>query len=313
MPRLPRRPRLLVPVVVALVVLFIIISSLTGLYTDLLWYRSVGFSRVFSSVLLTKILLFLIFGAAMAVIIGANVALAHRLRPPFRTMSLEQQNLDRYPVALEVLLLQRHGPKRRPQPVGQRHVGPDDDGHRGTEDQEKQNLGQQDGGEHPAETDRPVPQQVGVEAGERADDDEQHDQCHHHRHQQPGAAREAGHLRSVRHAGFSGVVGRAVSRTGRGSTVPDDLASATYPSTGWFPRCHDDPWPSACGPRGRAADRRGHARMGGPPGRTTHAVVSTSVGSSSSGPASARPRVVVATGEPTGRGVSCASEIVWHR
>ena len=101
MPRLPRRPRLLVPVVVALVVLFIIISSLTGLYTDLLWYRSVGFSRVFSSVLLTKILLFLIFGAAMAVIIGANVALAHRLRPPFRTMSPEQQNLERYRVAIE--------------------------------------------------------------------------------------------------------------------------------------------------------------------------------------------------------------------
>src|SRR5674536_140840 len=101
MPRLPRRPRLLVPVVVALVVLFIIISSLTGLYTDLLWYRSVGFSRVFSSVLLTKILLFLIFGAAMAVIIGANVALAHRLRPPFRTMSPEEQNLERYRVAIE--------------------------------------------------------------------------------------------------------------------------------------------------------------------------------------------------------------------
>ena len=32
----------------------------------------------------------------MAAIIAANLIIAYRLRPPFRPMSLEQQNLERY-------------------------------------------------------------------------------------------------------------------------------------------------------------------------------------------------------------------------
>jgi uncharacterized membrane protein (UPF0182 family) len=93
--RLPRRPRLLVPTLIALFLLYTVVGSLTGLCTDLLWFGSVGFSRVFSSVLETKIVLFLIFGLLMALVVGTNIALAYRLRPPFRAMSPEQQNLER--------------------------------------------------------------------------------------------------------------------------------------------------------------------------------------------------------------------------
>ncbi|MDQ6649594.1 MAG: UPF0182 family protein [Actinomycetota bacterium] len=101
LPHLGRRQRLLIPVAVLLVVALVILGSLIGLYTDLLWFRSVGFAKVFSTVLRTKLLLFLVFGVLMAVVVGTNVAIAYRLRPPFRPMSIEQQNLERYRVLIE--------------------------------------------------------------------------------------------------------------------------------------------------------------------------------------------------------------------
>ena len=44
----------------------------------------------------TKVGLFLVFGLLMAAAVGANIFLAHRLRPPLSAMSSEQQSLDRY-------------------------------------------------------------------------------------------------------------------------------------------------------------------------------------------------------------------------
>src|SRR3954451_11527416 len=94
MPRLPRRPRLIVMVVVLLVLLLVVLSAFVRLYTDLLWFRSVHFSSVFGRRLTTEIVLFVVFGLLMSVIVGVNIFLAHRLRPPYRAMSQEQQQLD---------------------------------------------------------------------------------------------------------------------------------------------------------------------------------------------------------------------------
>jgi uncharacterized membrane protein (UPF0182 family) len=101
---LPARPRLLGPVLVVLAVLLLLGGVGISLYTDLLWFRSVDYTTVFSTVLTTRLLLFIGFGLLMAVIIGVNVMLAYRVRPPFRPMSLEQQNLERYRVAIEPFL-----------------------------------------------------------------------------------------------------------------------------------------------------------------------------------------------------------------
>ena len=46
-------------------------------------------------------MLFAIFGLLMAVLVVLNVIIAYRLRPAFRGMSAEQQNLDRYRVGLD--------------------------------------------------------------------------------------------------------------------------------------------------------------------------------------------------------------------
>lgn len=101
---LPARPRLLGPVLVVLALVLLLGGVAISLYTDLLWFQSVDYTGVFTTVLTTRLALFVGFGLLMAVIIGVNVALAYRVRPPFRPMSLEQQNLERYRVAVEPYL-----------------------------------------------------------------------------------------------------------------------------------------------------------------------------------------------------------------
>jgi uncharacterized protein len=102
---LPARPRLLAPVIVVVAVLLVLGGVLVSLYTDLLWFRETGFTTVFATVLRTKLLLFFLFGLLMAVVVGANVTVAYRVRPAFRPMSLEQQNLERYRVSVEPYLV----------------------------------------------------------------------------------------------------------------------------------------------------------------------------------------------------------------
>jgi uncharacterized membrane protein (UPF0182 family) len=96
LPKVGRRLRVAVLIVVALVVLLILWSVFVSQYTDLLWFRSVGYSSVFTRRLVTELLLFVVFGLAMAAVIVANVIVAYRLRPPFRPVSAEQEQLERY-------------------------------------------------------------------------------------------------------------------------------------------------------------------------------------------------------------------------
>jgi uncharacterized membrane protein (UPF0182 family) len=79
-----------------LAVLGMVFTMFAGFWTDWLWYRSVNYSSVFTTTLWTKIGLFFVFGLLMALAVGVNIWLAHRLRPPLSAMSMEQQNLDRY-------------------------------------------------------------------------------------------------------------------------------------------------------------------------------------------------------------------------
>ncbi|MFD4832976.1 UPF0182 family protein [Streptomyces uncialis] len=91
-----RRVRTLLMTLGILAVLAMVFVMFAGFWTDWLWYRSVDYSSVFTTTLWTKIGLFLVFGLLMAVSVGVNIWLAHRLRPPLSAMSMEQQNLDRY-------------------------------------------------------------------------------------------------------------------------------------------------------------------------------------------------------------------------
>ena len=98
---LARRPRFLVPILVAIVVLVIVGAVFVNIYTDLLFFRSVNFSSVYEKVLGTRAVLFVIFGLIMAIAVGASIVIAYRIRPAIRPLSLEQQNLERYRVVIE--------------------------------------------------------------------------------------------------------------------------------------------------------------------------------------------------------------------
>ncbi|MET8075456.1 UPF0182 family protein [Streptomyces sp. NPDC005303] len=91
-----RRARTLLMTLGVLAVLGMAFTMFAGFWTDWLWYRSVNYSSVFTTTLWTKIGLFFVFGLLMALAVGVNIWLAHRLRPPLSAMSMEQQNLDRY-------------------------------------------------------------------------------------------------------------------------------------------------------------------------------------------------------------------------
>jgi uncharacterized membrane protein (UPF0182 family) len=82
-------------------VLLIVLAQLSGVYINYLWYGSVGHHNVYSTLLWTKVSLFFIFGVLMALIIGGNLVIAYAVRPPFRPMSPEQQNLQNYALILE--------------------------------------------------------------------------------------------------------------------------------------------------------------------------------------------------------------------
>ena len=95
-PQGTRRPSPLLLTAIALVVLFLVVSLFTGVWTEKLWFSSVGYSTVFSRLLWTRVGLFLVFGAVMAVVIGVNLFVAYRLRPAFRPNTPDQANLERY-------------------------------------------------------------------------------------------------------------------------------------------------------------------------------------------------------------------------
>jgi uncharacterized membrane protein (UPF0182 family) len=100
-PSLSRRAKIIIGVVVLLVLVLSVLGSFVRMYVDWLWFGEVGYRQVFTTGLRTRLLLFFLFGVLMAVVIAINLVVAYRFRPPFRPMSLEQQNLERYRSALE--------------------------------------------------------------------------------------------------------------------------------------------------------------------------------------------------------------------
>ena len=101
-PRAPRQPgerrgpNPFFYVILALVVIIAILVSLTGFYTDLLWFRSVNFTSVWSKTLFTKIELFVVFGLITSAFITSNIAIAYRRRPIYVPLTAEADNLERY-------------------------------------------------------------------------------------------------------------------------------------------------------------------------------------------------------------------------
>ncbi|MDP3968048.1 MAG: UPF0182 family protein [Nocardioides sp.] len=95
-PARPQRSRALIGTLVVLVVAFVLLSAFTGLWTDRLWFQDLGYGGVFTTLISTRVVLFVVFGLLMAAVVAINLWIAYRLRPTFRAHSPEQASLDRY-------------------------------------------------------------------------------------------------------------------------------------------------------------------------------------------------------------------------
>ena len=99
----PQRSRALIGTAVILVAAFFLISIFTNIWTDRLWFNSLGYSSVFTKVLGTRVLLFVVFGLLLGAVVAANIVIAFKVRPMFRPASQEQVSLDRYREVVEPL------------------------------------------------------------------------------------------------------------------------------------------------------------------------------------------------------------------
>jgi uncharacterized membrane protein (UPF0182 family) len=79
-------------ILVALGALFTYIS---GYYVDWLWFKSVDFTSVWSTVLTTKLELFLLVGLVTSLVISLNIYLAYKRRPLYVPTSIEMSGLER--------------------------------------------------------------------------------------------------------------------------------------------------------------------------------------------------------------------------
>ena len=80
-PERSRRSRVLVPTLLTLAALLFLGSIFTSVWTDRLWFKSVGYSGVFNTILFTRVGLFLVLGLLFAAIVVLNMYLAWRTRP----------------------------------------------------------------------------------------------------------------------------------------------------------------------------------------------------------------------------------------
>ena len=84
-----------------LVALGALVTYFSGYYIDWLWFKSVDFTSVWSTVLVTKIQLFLIVGLLTSATISLNIYLAYKRRPLYVPTSIEISGLERLRAQVE--------------------------------------------------------------------------------------------------------------------------------------------------------------------------------------------------------------------
>ncbi|MGO9078778.1 MAG: UPF0182 family protein [Streptosporangiaceae bacterium] len=97
---LPRWPRYIIPAVGIIIAVIILVAVVAGIWTDFLWFTSIGYGSVFGVTYGTKWLLFGVAAVFMVVVVGANGVLAYRLRPD-RPPAASQQGLEVYRQAID--------------------------------------------------------------------------------------------------------------------------------------------------------------------------------------------------------------------
>ncbi|MFA9564743.1 MAG: UPF0182 family protein, partial [Acidimicrobiales bacterium] len=91
------RRRTIAAIVVGLVLLLAIsLKGLAGFYTDYLWFDALGFRSVFSTLLLVKVGLGLVFTGVFFLMMFISLTVAERIAPRFRPGGPDEEFLERY-------------------------------------------------------------------------------------------------------------------------------------------------------------------------------------------------------------------------
>ena len=91
-----RRPRALIPTLAVVVLLVVLFSVFVEVWTGRMWFNALGFGDVFTTVLWTRIGLFVVFGLALAAVTVANIMLAFRMRPILIGDGYRNPTVERY-------------------------------------------------------------------------------------------------------------------------------------------------------------------------------------------------------------------------
>ncbi|WP_059021680.1 UPF0182 family protein [Mycobacterium sp. M26] len=100
MPKLTRRSRILIGVALVVVVLLLVGPRLIDTYVDWLWFGELGYRSVFTTVLVTRLVVFLVAGLLVGAIVFAGLALAYRTRPVFVPTTGPNDPVARYRTAV---------------------------------------------------------------------------------------------------------------------------------------------------------------------------------------------------------------------
>src|SRR3954462_5897428 len=99
MPKLTRRSRILITIALAVVLLLLIGPRLVDAYVDWLWFGELGYRSVFTTQLVTKLVVFLLVWALVGSIVFGALALAYRTRPVFVPTTGPNDPVARYRTA----------------------------------------------------------------------------------------------------------------------------------------------------------------------------------------------------------------------
>ena len=91
------------PLLTIVAVAALALGALASVWTQVLWFDSVRFSRVFTTELLTKAGLFVAGALVVGALACSSILIGHRLRPVYAPVTDEQVALDRYRAMLDPL------------------------------------------------------------------------------------------------------------------------------------------------------------------------------------------------------------------
>ena len=100
MPKLTRRSRILITAALVVVLLLLIGPRFVDAYVDWLWFGELGYRSVFTTQLVTRLVIFLVVGLFFGSVVFAAVALAYRSRPVFVPTSGPNDPVARYRTAV---------------------------------------------------------------------------------------------------------------------------------------------------------------------------------------------------------------------